>query len=53
MRLGQHGGSQSSLAADTNGDRAVSIHEAFEYARAILADFYASQSAAVWPTECW
>ena len=44
--------SQSSLAADANGDRAVSIHEAFEFARVIPGRFHADQTAAVWPADC-
>lgn len=44
--------SQSSLAADVNGDRAVSIHEAFEFARVIPRQYHADQTAEVWPANC-
>lgn len=40
------------LLADRNGDRAVSIREAYEYARSVAQTYYNRQSAAVWPEDC-
>jgi len=40
------------LLADRNGDRAVSIQEAYAYARSIALTYNRSQSAAVWPADC-
>lgn len=44
--------SRHELLADQNGDRAVSIQEAFEYARQIPARYDVEQTAAVWPADC-
>jgi len=40
------------LKADANGDSAVSIQEAYRYARNIAMDYNRYQSAAVWPEDC-
>lgn len=43
---------QTALKADTNGDGAVSIQEAYEYAAANALAQTANQHAAVWPGGC-
>ena len=43
---------QSAYAADINGDQAVSIQEAFAFAKTIPVHYDVNQTAAVWPTNC-
>lgn len=40
------------LMADQNGDQAVSIQEAYTYARSVALTYNSMQSAAVWPADC-
>ena len=42
----------NALEADQNSDGAVSIQEAYQYAKALAASFNPEQSADVWPEDC-